>query len=132
MSTCSTSFHFHYMTRETNVDTQRDVPVTSIRLKLISHQLERDERDVRVVHCLQGDALVCAVEVAISDELLDGLASVLRYFLFQVVTAIVQTDVRPRSSELESGQRQREDDVPSRSFFSTTACLTRASNILYR
>jgi hypothetical protein len=80
MSTCSTSFHFHYMTRETNVDTQRDIPVTSIRLKLISHQFERDERDVRVVHCLQCDALVGTVEVAISDELLDGFESVLLYF----------------------------------------------------
>ena len=56
----------------THVDAQRDIPVASVRLKLLSHQLERDERDVRVVHGLQSDTLVCAVQVAVSDELLDG------------------------------------------------------------
>ena len=56
----------------THVDAQGDVAVASVRLELLCQQLERDERDVRVVHRLQRDALVRAVEVAIGDELLDG------------------------------------------------------------
>jgi hypothetical protein len=56
----------------THINAQRDIPITSISLKLLCHQLERDERDVRVVHGLQGDTLVGTVEVAIGDEFLDG------------------------------------------------------------
>lgn len=37
-----------------HVDTERHVPITSVRLELVVHELERDQRDVRVVHRLQG------------------------------------------------------------------------------
>ena len=40
--------------RDTHVDTKGHVAVTSVRLELVRGELERDERDVRVVHRLQG------------------------------------------------------------------------------
>jgi hypothetical protein len=38
----------------TYIDTKGHVSITSIRLELLSEQFERDKRDVRVVHCLEG------------------------------------------------------------------------------
>lgn len=39
--------------KSAHVDTQRNVAVTAVSLKLLREKLERDERDVRVVHGLQ-------------------------------------------------------------------------------
>lgn len=39
--------------KSAHVDTQRNVTVTAVSLKLLREKLERDERDVRVVHALQ-------------------------------------------------------------------------------
>lgn len=54
------------------VHAEGNVTVTPVGFKLLRLELEGYERDVRVVHCLQGDSLVRAVEVAIGHEFLDG------------------------------------------------------------
>lgn len=73
---------------KTYVDTQRHIPVTSVRIKLVGFQLNGDERYVRVVHgleslyegsvrvagelCVTYDALLVGLEVAIGNQLLDS------------------------------------------------------------
>jgi len=44
----------------TYVNTQGHVSITSVRIKLLSEQLEGKKRDVRIVHCLKGlDCQLC-------------------------------------------------------------------------
>jgi len=49
------------------VDAESDVTVAAIGLELLGAQHHGDEGDVRVVHCLEGDAGVIAVEIAVLD-----------------------------------------------------------------
>jgi hypothetical protein len=52
----------------THVDTKGHVSVTSVRLELLSKELERDKRDVRVVHSLESLRISSASEDG-SEEL---------------------------------------------------------------
>ena len=68
----------------THVNTKGDVAVAAVRLELVGNQLQRNKGNVRVVHGLKGltvsgaqlqrthDSLIRAVEVTVSDELLDS------------------------------------------------------------
>lgn len=60
----------HFCQRD-EVDSQRNVAVASVRREAFGPQDHGDERDVRVVHGLKGDAGVIAVEVAVLNEILD-------------------------------------------------------------
>lgn len=55
------------------IHSQGDITVASVWRESLSLQHHGDKRDVRVVHGLQRDAGVIAVEVAILDEILDGI-----------------------------------------------------------
>lgn len=59
------------------VDSKGDVAVAAVRGEAFGLQHHGDERDVRVVHGLQGDAAVVAVEVAVLDEILDRIDDLL-------------------------------------------------------
>ncbi len=53
------------------VDTESNVTVASVGGEGLCFEHHGDERDVRVVHSLESDAGVIAVEVAILNEVLD-------------------------------------------------------------
>jgi hypothetical protein len=53
------------------VDAERDVAVAAERRETLGLEHHRHERDMAVVHCLQGDAAVIAVEVAVLHQVLD-------------------------------------------------------------
>ena len=55
------------------VDAERDVPVAAEGREAFRLEHHRDERDVGVVHGLQGDARVVAVEVTVLDKVADGV-----------------------------------------------------------
>lgn len=54
------------------VDAEGDVAVAAVRTEALGFEVHGDEGDMGVVHCLQGDAGVVAVEVAVLDEVFDG------------------------------------------------------------
>lgn len=53
------------------VDTECNVSITSEGREGFGLEVHRDEGDVTVVHCLEGDTRVIAVEVAVLDEIFD-------------------------------------------------------------
>lgn len=53
------------------IDAERDVAVASKGRERLGTQQHGHEGDVGVVHSLQGDARVVAVEIAVLDEVLD-------------------------------------------------------------
>jgi len=53
------------------VDAERNVTIAPVWGESLSLEHHGDERDVRIVHGLEGDARVIAVEVAVLDEVLD-------------------------------------------------------------
>jgi hypothetical protein len=55
------------------VDAQRNVAVAAKGREALGLEHHRHERDVRVVHGLQRDARVVAVEVAVLHQVLDGV-----------------------------------------------------------
>jgi hypothetical protein len=55
------------------VDTEGDVAVASEGCESLGPQQHGDESDMGVVHGLQRDTRVIAVEVAVLDEVLDGI-----------------------------------------------------------
>ena len=55
------------------VDPQGNVTVASERCEHLRLQHHGDKSDVRVVHGLEGDARVIAVEVAVLDQILDSI-----------------------------------------------------------
>lgn len=55
------------------VDTQGDVAVAPVGREPLCLQQHRHQRHVRVVHGLEGDPRVIAVEVAILNQVLDGV-----------------------------------------------------------
>lgn len=55
------------------VDTQRDVAVAPVGREAVGLEHHGHKRDVRVVHGLQRDSRVIAVEVAVLDQVLDGV-----------------------------------------------------------
>ena len=55
------------------IDAERDVAVAAERGEGFGFEHHGDESDVRVVHGLEGDAGVIAVEVAVLDEVFDGV-----------------------------------------------------------
>lgn len=55
------------------VDTERDVAVAAEWGEGFGLEHHRDESDVRVVHGLEGDAGVIAVEIAVLDKVFDGV-----------------------------------------------------------
>lgn len=55
------------------VETKRNVAIASVGGEAFCLQHHGDERDVGVVHCLEGDTGIIAVEVAILDEIFDGI-----------------------------------------------------------
>ena len=55
------------------VDAQRDVAVTAERGEGFGFEHHGDEGDVGVIHGLEGDAGVIAVEIAVLDEVFDGI-----------------------------------------------------------
>jgi hypothetical protein len=54
------------------------VAVAAVVLEPVVAQQQRDERDVRAVHRLQGEPVAGAVEVSVGDEVLDGLEHLLQ------------------------------------------------------
>lgn len=60
------------------VDTQRNVAVAAVGREALGLEHHGHERDVRVVHGLQGNARVIAVEVAVLDQVLDGVDDLVR------------------------------------------------------
>lgn len=55
------------------VDSERDVSVTAVESESFRLKVHGDKRDVGVVHSLELDSGVIAVEVAVLDEVLDGI-----------------------------------------------------------
>lgn len=55
------------------VDTEGDVAVASVRRKAFGLEHHGHKGNVGVVHGLEGDTRVIAVEVAVLDEILDGV-----------------------------------------------------------
>ena len=55
------------------VNTKRDVAVASVWGKALGLEHHGHERDVRVVHGLEGDTGVIAVEVAVLHQILNGI-----------------------------------------------------------
>ena len=55
------------------VDAQRQVPVAAVGREALGPEHHRHQRHVRVVHGLQRDARVVAIEVAFLYEVLDGI-----------------------------------------------------------
>lgn len=55
------------------VEPEGDVAVAAVGREAFGFEVHCDEGNVRVVHRLQGDAGVIAVEVAVLDEILDGV-----------------------------------------------------------
>lgn len=55
------------------VDAKGNVAVASVRAEAVGLEHHRHERDVGVVHGLQRDTAVIAVEIAVLDEILDGV-----------------------------------------------------------
>lgn len=55
------------------VDAQRDVAVAAEGREALGSEKHGDEGDVGVVHGLEGDAGVIAVEVAVLNEIFDGV-----------------------------------------------------------
>jgi hypothetical protein len=55
------------------VDAERNVAVAAERRETLSLEHHRHKRDMAVVHCLQGDAAVIAVEVAVLHQVLDRI-----------------------------------------------------------
>lgn len=53
------------------IDTERDVAIAAVGRETFGLQHHGDESDVRVVHGLEGDAGVIAVEIAVLDEVFD-------------------------------------------------------------
>ena len=53
------------------VDAERNVAVAAERRETLSLEHHRHKRDMAVIHCLQGDAAVIAVEVAVLHQVLD-------------------------------------------------------------
>lgn len=64
------SQHLH---ERSEIDAQRDVTVAAEGREGFGFEHHRDEGDVGVVHGLEGDARVIAVEVAVLYEVLDGV-----------------------------------------------------------
>lgn len=62
-----------HLCERAQVDAEGDVAVAAERAEGLRPQQHRHERHVRVVHGLQRDARVIAVEVAVLDEVLDGV-----------------------------------------------------------
>ncbi len=57
----------------TEVDTERNVAIATVWGETLGLEHHGDERDVGVVHGLQSNAGVVAVEVAVLDEVLDRI-----------------------------------------------------------
>ena len=55
------------------VDTEGDITVAAVWREGLGLQHHRDERDVGVVHSLERDPGVIAIEVAVLDQVLDGI-----------------------------------------------------------
>jgi hypothetical protein len=55
------------------VDSERDVTVTAVESESFRLKVHGDKRDVGVVHSLELDSGVIAVEVAVLNEVLDGI-----------------------------------------------------------
>lgn len=55
------------------VDAQGNVAVASVGSETLGLEHHGHERDVGVIHGLQGDARVIAVKVAVLDQILDGI-----------------------------------------------------------
>ena len=53
------------------VDSECDIAIASVRREGLGSEHHRHERDVRIVHGLQRDAGVIAVEVAVLDKIFD-------------------------------------------------------------
>ena len=66
----STSEHLH---ERAEIDAEGDVAVAAEWRKGFCFEHHRDEGDVRVVHGLEGNAGVIAVEIAILDQVFDGI-----------------------------------------------------------
>ena len=62
-----------HLCKRAQVDAECDVAVAAKRRECFGPQQHRDESDVGVVHGLEGDARVIAVEVAVLYEVFDGV-----------------------------------------------------------
>lgn len=93
------------------IHSQSNVSVTSVRGKGLGLQKHRDKGNVRVVHSLERDTRVIAVEVAVLDQVLDGVDHL------RIVIASVMTIWRRGGGW--------------RTFFRRLACSRRASNIFF-
>lgn len=87
------------------VNTKRDVAIASIWGKSLGLEHHRHERDVRVVHGLEGDTGVIAVEVAVLYQVFNGIDN-----LQKLVCIFVECN------------------QPMLTFFSRFACSRRASS----
>lgn len=63
--------------KRSEVDTESNVAVTAVGSEPLGLEHHADERDVGVVHGLEGDAGVITVEVAVLDEVLDSVDDLL-------------------------------------------------------
>jgi hypothetical protein len=86
------------------VHAERNITIASVWGEGFGLEHHGDERDVRVVHGLEGDTGVIAVEVAVLDEILDCIDDL-----------------------WESAKALKAMSMPL-TFFSTSACSRRASN----
>jgi len=86
------------------VNTEGDIAITSIRGEGLSLEHHGHKRDVGVVHCLERDTGIIAVEVAVLDEIFDRIDDLLALEI-----------VLQRS-------------MVSLTFFNRSACSRRASN----
>lgn len=96
------------------VDAQSDVAVASVGGEAFCFEDHGDQRDVRVVHGLEGDAGVVAVEVAVLDEVFDCV-----------------DDLVGNSCEIIRRMQMLWYISSVRTFFSWLACSRRASNTIY-
>lgn len=55
------------------VDSERDIAVAAVGGEAFGFEHHGDESDMGVVHGLEGDAGIIAIEVAVLDEILDGV-----------------------------------------------------------
>ena len=67
-----------HLLQRREVDAERDVAITAERREGLRLEHHGNEGDVGVVHGLQGDARVIAVEVAILDQILDRIDNLSR------------------------------------------------------
>lgn len=102
----------HDLGERAEVEAEGEVAVASEEGEGVDLEHHRDEGDVGVVHRLEGDAFIVAVEVAVLDEVLDGLDDL--------------------GVMLDAGSLSQRAMISKHTFLKRSACSSFASNTAMR